>query len=105
MVRIPPGFLRQLLLRGLAVWMLARLVALLVVEVMRAMAGDKAMLEGVAAHPGSMVVVAAALMLVDLHRRKELMLLNNLGVATSHAVFVGSIPALLFEAVRLVMVT
>jgi hypothetical protein len=43
------------------------------------------------------VAVSASLVHLDLHRRKELMFLNNLGVATSQAVFIGSIPALLFE--------
>ena len=104
MVKIPPGFQRKLIIRGVAIWLLARLAGLVVIEIWRAMVRDKAMLEGVAVHPVPAVVVAAALVLVDLHRRKELMLLNNLGIATSHAVFIGSMPALVFEAGRLVLI-
>jgi len=47
------------------------------------------------------LAVSASLVHLDLHRRKELMLLKNIGVATGNAVFIGSLPALLFEAVLL----
>ena len=103
MVKIPPGFQRQLIIRGVVVWLLTRLAGLVVLAIWRAMVRDKAMLDSLTVHPVPTMVVAAALILVDLHRRKELMLLNNLGVATSHAVFIGSIPALVFESVRLVV--
>jgi len=43
------------------------------------------------------VVITAALVLVDLHRRKEVMLLHNLGVTTQHAILVGTIPAVMLE--------
>ena len=103
-MRIPPGFQRQLIIRGVAVWVLTRLASLLVIAIWRAMVRDKAMLDGVTVHPVAAVVVAATLVLIDLHRRKEITLLHNLGVATSHAVFIGSIPALVLETMRLVLV-
>jgi len=48
--------------------------------------------------PAWTLTLLTCLMLVDLRRRKELMLLHNLGVTTLSAVVIGSLPALLFEA-------
>jgi hypothetical protein len=48
--------------------------------------------------------ISPALVLVDLHRRREVVLLGNLGVITGHAVLVGTIPAfLLTPALTLVI--
>ena len=96
---LPRPYLRRLILRGVAIWVLARIAAFLVIAVMQAMMGHSAMMDDVAVHPGATIFVAAALVFVDFHRRKELMLLNNLGVVTVTAVLVGTMPALLFEAV------
>jgi hypothetical protein len=97
-VKIPGVFLRRLVVRGVAIWLLARISALLAIAVMQSMMGHSAMMDDVTIHPGATVAVAAALVLVDLKRRKELMLLSNLGVMTSSAVLIGTIPALLLEA-------
>ena len=51
--------------------------------------------------PVWVLAVSASLIHLDLHRRKELMLANNLGVTTVHAMMIGTIPALLFETVLL----
>jgi hypothetical protein len=45
--------------------------------------------------------VSSTLLLVDLHRRKELALLHNLGIVTSQAVVVGTVPAIIMEALLL----
>jgi len=103
-MRIPTRYLKHLLVRGVAIWLLARLNAFVVLAVMSAIAGNDVQLNDVAINPGAMVVVAAALVLADLHRRKETMLLRNLGVATSFAVLIGTIPAVLFEGLRAALV-
>jgi hypothetical protein len=103
-MRIPPRFLTHLLVRGVAIWLLTRLGALLVMEVMLAIGGSAVQMSDIAVSPGATIVVVAALVLTDLHRRKETLLLRNLGVTTSHAVLVGSIPALLIEGARAVVV-
>jgi hypothetical protein len=50
------------------------------------------------------LLVSPTLLLVDLRRRKELLLLHNLGVATSQAVFTGTLPAVILEALVLLIV-
>ena len=97
--RIPAPFLGQLLLRGIILWLLARL-SVLAVAALATDAGISGAQEAIA--PGWIlsfwaVVITAALVLVDLQRRKELMLLHNLGVTTSHPVLIGMIPALTIE--------
>ena len=75
-------------------WFLARLMGLAVLSAAGAPGGG-AML------PVWALAVSASLVHIDLHRRKELMLVKNLGVTTAHAVVIGTIPALLFETVLL----
>jgi len=53
--------------------------------------------------PGWVLIMSALLVLVDLHRRKELSLLHNLGVTTGTAVFAGSIPAAVMETLLLLL--
>lgn len=43
------------------------------------------------------VVITASLTLVDLHRRRELALLHNLGISTSQAVMIAALPAIVLE--------
>lgn len=50
------------------------------------------------------LVMSVSLMIVDLYRRKELLLLNNLGVATAGAVLVGVSPAIVGEALLLTLI-
>jgi len=87
-VRIPLSYLQHLLLRGSILWLLARLSAAAVV--------------GGTADLGLMlsfwaVAITTALVLVDLQRRREVMLLNNLGVTTQQAIVVSTIPAVILE--------
>ena len=93
-MRLPRALVRALILRGAALWLFARLMAIAVLS----SAGVDS--RGVVL-PVWTLAVSASLVHLDLHRRKELMLLNNIGVATGSAVFVGSWPAFLFEAVLL----
>ena len=88
-MRIPLSYLQHLLLRGSILWLLARLSAAAVV--------------GGTADFGLMlsfwaVAITTALVLVDLQRRREVMLLNNLGVTTLQAILVSTIPAVILEA-------
>lgn len=47
--------------------------------------------------PAWVVVMTASLTLVDLHRRKELALLHNLGITTHRAVIIAALPAIVLE--------
>ena len=91
---MPRVLTRALILRGAALWFFARVMAIAVLS-SAGVAGGGVVL------PVWTIAVSASLVHVDLYRRKELMLLNNIGVTTAHAVFVGSVPALVFEAVLL----
>ena len=51
------------------------------------------------------LAMSASLVLIDLWRRKELVLLHNLGVTTHAAVIVASVPALVLEAGLLMILT
>lgn len=97
-LRIPGRVLKTLLLRGTILWLLARLMAAAILG-----AAADASSRGGKALPAWTLAMSATLLLVDLHRRKELMLLNNLGVFTWHAILVGSIPALVLEASLLII--
>ena len=103
-MRLPAPFLRKLVLRGVAIWLFARVAAFLVSEFARSMAGDAGLPLEIATSPAAVVVVAAALVLADLHRRREVTLLNNLGSATGQAVLIGCIPAFVLEGARAVLV-
>lgn len=94
--RLPPVFLRTLLVRGTFLWFLACLAAL-------AMLASANMLnENTAASvPVWAIAITPVLIVADLRWRKELMLLHNLGVATSYAMFVGTIPAIAIAVVLL----
>jgi hypothetical protein len=93
-VRIPPLLLRTLILRGLVLWFLARVMAIVVLAWADISGGSPL-------QPVWTLAVAASLVLADLHRRKELLLLHNLGVATAPAIVIGTIPAFLFESALL----
>ena len=77
----------------------------MVIAVAQAMAGGTGTPYDIEVNPVSTILVAAAVVLADLYRRKEIMLLNNLGIATGYAVFVGSIPSVLFEGLLVAMAT
>ena len=81
-------------MRGISIWFFARLMAIAVLS-SAGVAGGGVVL------PVWTLAVSASLVHIDLHRRKELMLVNNMGVASGNAVFIGSLPAFLLEAVLL----
>lgn len=87
--------LRTLLRRGAVLWLLARLMGIAVLAAGAQTAAPML--------PGWVVVMTASLTLVDLHRRSELALLHNLGITTSYAVAVSTVPAILLEAVLVML--
>ena len=100
-VRIPSRLLRTLLLRGGFLGLLAHLAAV------SALKGAASMNPAAAGPPSPILIaswaitVCALLLLIDLRRRKELMLLHNLGVTTTTAVSLGTLPAVAFELIFL----
>ena len=104
---IPARYLRALLLRGAAVWLIARLMVMALYMSIAASApggtaaaftnGNALLLSGWT------LVLTAALMHLDLHRRHEATLLNNLGVITSRAVILGTVPAVVMETAMTIL--
>ena len=99
--RLPPRYLRTMLLRGAALWLLAHLMvaalgALARLQGLQAFAAA-ALESGGAVIPAWVLIISALLVLVDLHRRQETFLLHNLGVTTASAVLAGSVPAAFME--------
>ena len=92
---LPPKLLRTIVVRGATLWLLARLTGLAAL----AAVSDPAS----ALLPVWVIVMTASLNLVDLHRRKELTLLHNLGITTSTAVGVATLPAIAVEAVLVML--
>ena len=74
-------------------WLFARFMAAAVI----AAAKDQGLDVGQALVPVWVLLASPALVLIDLHRRKEIALLHNLGVNTRFAVAVGSVPAFVLE--------
>ena len=95
-MRIPSGVIRALILRGIVLWFLGRVMASVVLAWANIPGGSPL-------QPVWMLAVAAALVHFDLHRRKELVLLHNLGVATAPAIVIGTIPAFLLESALLTL--
>ena len=92
---LPPRLLRTLLVRGATLWLLARVMGMAVLAAVSAPASPFL--------PSWAVVMTAGLTLVDLHRRKELPLLHNLGIPTSSAVAVAAAPAIALEVVLVML--
>ena len=108
-MRIPARYVRTVLLRGLAVWVLSRLG----VKVLYMFIGDSAGRDSemaAALTNGSPVILAAwtlvlsaVLIRFDLYRRHEVALLNNLGVLTTHVVILGALPAAVIETALVIL--
>ena len=92
---LPPRLLRSLLIRGTTLWLLGRLMGMAVLAAVSDPASPLL--------PAWVVVMTGSLLLVDLHRRKELQLLHNLGISTSSAVAVAATPAIGLEAVLVML--
>lgn len=94
--------MRALLKRGVAIWIVSRLMAMSVFAMAAAAGGDDFSPTGLMIN-GWSVVMTAGLVLLDLHRRKELMLLKNLGIRVSSAMLIGTIPGAVAESVLVML--
>jgi hypothetical protein len=54
--------------------------------------------------PAWVTVMTASLTLIDLHRRHEITMLHNLGLTTSRVVLVSALPAIVGEALLVMLV-
>lgn len=91
---IPKRLRRTLLQRGLILWILSRLVAVGVIAVAASGSGGASAV----LVPLWTMTMCAVLFIVDLHRRREVLLLQNLGITKGGAVAIGALPAILLEA-------
>ena len=92
---VPQKLVRRLLLRGASTWLLARLMGMATLAAVSNPASSLL--------PAWVLVMTAILTLVDLHRRKEVVLLHNLGIRTSHAVALVTLPAIAAEALLVML--
>ena len=53
--------------------------------------------------PVWVIFMTATLALVDLHRRREVALLHNLGIPTSQAVVIATLPAMALETLLVML--
>ena len=83
------------MLRGTAAWLFSRVIAVWTISAAKAQGFDV----GDELLPLWVIALSPAIVWLDLHRRKEITLLHNLGVTTRYAVAVGSVPSLLLEGV------
>ena len=106
---IPRQYLTALLLRGVAFWLLSRIMIVMIATFIAAMTRiemismDDAMSGTNAIVAMWTILMAATLTILDLRRRNEVSLLNNLGVTAARAVFVATLPSAIVEAVLLAM--
>lgn len=105
--RMPVLYSRTLLLRGAVVWLFARLMVMVLYLFIAAGAPAGTAAAFTNGNPlvlsGWTLALTVALMRVDLHRRHEVDLLNNLGVITSRAVILGTVPALVMESAMMLL--
>jgi hypothetical protein len=95
--RLPVPLLRAFLIRGTVLWLLSRVMGKVI------FAAANMTPSGGMLFPAWIVVMAGSLMVADLHRRKELMLLYNLGIPAWRAAAVATIPALVMESLLVVL--
>jgi hypothetical protein len=101
-LRIPTGLLVALLKRGVAIWIASRLIAMSVFSMAAAAGGHDFSPMGLVINIWT-VVMSTSLVLLDVHRRKELMLLNNLGIRLFVVALVGTIPAAIGESLLVML--
>ena len=101
----PPRLLRTLLLRGTFIWIFARIMAVATLAMAQSsVSRDSPLYVANATVPPSWTVALTALLcLADLRRRKETMLLANLGIRMPEAILVASTPAILIELILAVI--
>ena len=85
-----------MLLRGASLWLMARLMGMAILAAVSDPASPLL--------PAWVLVMTASLTVVDLHRRKELALLHNLGITTSRVVMIATLPATFLEAILVMLV-
>lgn len=88
---LPTRLLRTLLLRGVTLWFLARIMGKATLASVSSTESEGLLLSG------WVVVMTSGLTLIDLHRRRELALLHNLGITTPHAVMLATLPGIVLE--------
>lgn len=105
--RIPVRYARTLLLRGLAIWVLARVFAQALYLAIAASADREI---AAAFTNGSSLILAiwtlvlsAAIVRIDFYRRHEVVLLHNLGVIIWQAMLMGTLPAVVMETVMAIV--
>lgn len=105
LLRLPTRLLQTLLVRGAAFWLLSRLVVKAILAAAKSTYAAPVVDDtGLTVLPVWVIVVTATLVFVDIRRRRELSLLHNLGVTTSHAVLAGTAPAAAMETVLYLLV-
>jgi hypothetical protein len=100
-VTFPPRLLRTLLLRGTFIWIFGRIMAVATLAMAQSSVGRESPLyvETATVPPYWTLALAALVSLADLHRRKETMLLANLGIRLHEAILVTVAPAVLLEVI------
>lgn len=105
--RIPVRYARTLLIRGLVIWAVARLAVQALYLVIASSADQETAAAFTHGNPTILavwtVVLSAALVRLDLYRRHEIDLLNNLGVPTSHVILLGVLPAVVMETATAIL--
>jgi hypothetical protein len=100
-VAIPVRYRRTLLLRGVVVWAFARIMVMVLYLLVMASLDREVAALFIEGNPlvqmAWTLALTATLIRLDLNRRREEFLLNNLGVPTRHAVMLGTMPAVLVE--------
>lgn len=95
--RLPIPLLRAILIRGTGLWLLSRIMGKVIFAVANMTPSGNLLF------PAWVVVMAGSLMVADVYRRKEVMLLNNLGIPVWRAAAVATLPALVMETLLAVL--
>ena len=107
--RIPVRYVRALLMRGLAVWILSRLGVEALYRFIADSAGRDSEVAAALTNGSPMIlaawtlVLSATLMRLDLYRRQEVALMHNLGIVTSNLILVGVVPAIVMESAMVIL--
>jgi hypothetical protein len=97
LLRFPARLLRAFLLRGVVLWLLTRIMGTAV------LAAATSSPSGGFFFAAWVIGMTASLALIDLHRRRELTLLHNLGIDTSRVVLISTTPAIVFEGILVML--
>ena len=99
--RIPARYVRSLLMRGLVIWVVSRFMVMALYAAIAASTDAETAAAFTQGNPliltGWTLALSLALVRLDIHRRHEIALLNNLGVFMTHAVAIGAVPTAIIE--------